>query len=160
MASKPIPARTNARILIVDDLPQMRRLIRAYLEEESEFRICGEAIDGLDAIDKAKTLKPDLIILDASMPRLNGIKAAPKLKELLPCFASRSFWNQSQCRLPYSAQTFETSYKSVAIAHALNIYSMRDQALILNRSGPRDLHSLIIFGTHCAHIVRSDQTRN
>ena len=84
MASKPIPARTNARILIVDDLPQMRKLIRAYLEEESEFRICGEAIDGLDAIDKAKNLKPDLIILDASMPRLNGIKAAPKLKEILP----------------------------------------------------------------------------
>jgi DNA-binding NarL/FixJ family response regulator len=74
----------SKRILIVDDLPQMRKLIRAYLEEQSEFRIFGEAIDGLDAIDKAKNLKPDLIILDASMPRLNGIKAAPKLKEILP----------------------------------------------------------------------------
>jgi DNA-binding NarL/FixJ family response regulator len=84
MASKPIPVRTTARILIVDDLPQMRKLIRAYLEEEREFNVCSEAIDGLDAIDKAKTLKPDLIILDASMPRMNGIKAAPKLKELLP----------------------------------------------------------------------------
>jgi DNA-binding NarL/FixJ family response regulator len=84
MASKPIPARINARILIVDDLPQMRKLMRAYLEEEREFSVCGEAIDGLDAIDKAQNLKPDLIILDASMPRLNGIKAAPKLKELLP----------------------------------------------------------------------------
>jgi DNA-binding NarL/FixJ family response regulator len=84
MASKPIPPRTDIKILIVDDLPQMRKLMRAYLEEEREFNVCGEAIDGLDAIDKAKTLKPDLIILDASMPRLNGIKAAPKLKELLP----------------------------------------------------------------------------
>jgi DNA-binding NarL/FixJ family response regulator len=86
MASKPIPAQTAAvkRILIVDDLPQMRKLIRAYLEEESDFCICGEAIDGLDAIDKAQNLKPDLIILDASMPRLNGIEAAPKLKKLLP----------------------------------------------------------------------------
>jgi DNA-binding NarL/FixJ family response regulator len=84
MASKPIPVRATARILIVDDLPQMRKVIRAYLEEESEFRVCGEATDGLDAIDQAKTLKPDLIILDASMPRLNGIKAAPKLRELLP----------------------------------------------------------------------------
>jgi two-component system response regulator DegU len=85
MASKPIPARRDAvKILIVDDLPQMRKLIRSYLEEESEFRVCGEAIDGLDAIDQAKNLKPDLIILDASMPRLNGIKAAPKLKELPP----------------------------------------------------------------------------
>jgi DNA-binding NarL/FixJ family response regulator len=86
MASKPIPAQTAAvkRILIVDDLPQMRKLIRVYLEEEPEFRVCGEAIDGLDAIDKAQNLKPDLIILDASMPRLNGIEAAPKLKKLLP----------------------------------------------------------------------------
>lgn len=84
MVSKPIPARANARILIVDDLPQMRSLIRAYLEEESEFRICGEAINGLDAIEKAKTLKPDLIVLDASMPRMNGVEAAPKLKKLLP----------------------------------------------------------------------------
>jgi DNA-binding NarL/FixJ family response regulator len=86
MASKPVPAQTAAvkRILIVDDLPQMRKLMRASLEEEREFSVCGEAIDGLDAIDKAQNLKPDLIILDASMPRLNGIEAAPKLKKLLP----------------------------------------------------------------------------
>ena len=72
------------RILIVDDLPQIRKLIRDYLEEEKEFRVCGEAIDGFDAIDKAQNLKPDLIILDASMPRMNGIEAAPKLRKLLP----------------------------------------------------------------------------
>jgi two-component system chemotaxis response regulator CheY len=71
-------------ILIVDDLEQMRKLIRAYLDEETEFLVCGEASDGLDAIDKAQNLKPDLIILDASMPRMNGIEAAPKLKKLLP----------------------------------------------------------------------------
>jgi DNA-binding NarL/FixJ family response regulator len=86
MASKPTQARVAAskRILIVDDLPQMRKLIRDHLEEEKEFRVCGEAIDGFDAIDKAQDLKPDLIILDASMPRMNGIEAAPKLKKLLP----------------------------------------------------------------------------
>src|ERR1700693_2030849 len=88
MGCKPIQARTDGgvskRILIVDDLSQMRKLIRAYLEEEREFHVCGEAIDGFDAIDKAQNLKPDLIILDASMPRMNGIEAAPKLKKLLP----------------------------------------------------------------------------
>ena len=70
----------------VHGCPQGRnpRHVRAYLEEDNEFRVCGEAIDGFDAIDKAKNLKPDLIILDASMPRMNGIEAAPKLKELLP----------------------------------------------------------------------------
>lgn len=72
------------RILIVDDLEQIRKLIRAYLEEESEFHVCGEAIDGFDAIDKAPSLEPDLIILDVSMPRMSGIDAAPKLKKLLP----------------------------------------------------------------------------
>ena len=80
MGSKPIQARTDGsvskRILIVDDLPQMRKLIRDYLEEEKEFQVCGEAIDWFDAIDKAEHLKPDLIILDASMPRMNGIEAA------------------------------------------------------------------------------------
>ena len=86
MASKLVQARADAskRILVVDDVPQVRKLVRAYLEEDNEFRVCGEAIDGFDAIDKAKDLKPDLIILDASMPRMNGIEAAPKLKELLP----------------------------------------------------------------------------
>jgi DNA-binding NarL/FixJ family response regulator len=88
MRSKSVPARADGsvtkRILIVDDLLQMRKLIRDYLEEEKEFRVCGEAIDGFDAIDKAQNLKPDLIILDASMPRMTGIEAAPKLKKLLP----------------------------------------------------------------------------
>jgi DNA-binding NarL/FixJ family response regulator len=88
MRSKSMPVRVDGsvakRILIVDDLPQMRKLIRDYLEEEREFRVCGEAIDGFDAIDKAQSLKPDLIILDASMPRMNGIEAAPKLKKLVP----------------------------------------------------------------------------
>jgi two-component system response regulator ResD len=84
--AKPMLAAAKApeRILIVDDLEQMRKLIRAYLEEETNFSICEEAIDGFDAIDKAKNLDPDLIILDASMPRMNGIEAAPKLKKILP----------------------------------------------------------------------------
>jgi DNA-binding NarL/FixJ family response regulator len=77
-------AKASNRILIVDDLPEMRKLIRTDIEEETDFCVCGEAIDGLDAIDKAQDLKPDLIILDASMPRMNGIEAAPKLKKLLP----------------------------------------------------------------------------
>jgi chemotaxis response regulator CheB len=76
--------RVSNGILLVGDLPQMRKLIRSYLEEEREFRVCGEAIDGFDAINKGEHLKPDLIIIDASMPRMNGIEAAPKLKKLLP----------------------------------------------------------------------------
>jgi DNA-binding NarL/FixJ family response regulator len=77
-------AKSSKRILIADNLAQMRKLIRAYLEEEREFRVCGEAIDGFDVIDKAQNLKPDLIILEVSMPRMSGLEAAQKLKTLLP----------------------------------------------------------------------------
>jgi DNA-binding NarL/FixJ family response regulator len=71
-------------ILIVDDHPNVRKIIRDYLENESSFEVCGEAVDGYDAIQKAKELNPDLIILDLSMPQMNGIEAARVLKKILP----------------------------------------------------------------------------
>lgn len=71
-------------ILIVDDIEEVRKIVRDFLERESGFEVCGEAVDGLDAIQKAKDLDPDLIILDMAMPRMNGIEAAPILKKLLP----------------------------------------------------------------------------
>jgi DNA-binding NarL/FixJ family response regulator len=71
-------------ILIVDDFEPMRKAVRALFESESGFDVCGEAVDGYDAIQKAQELKPDLIILDLSMPRMSGIEAAPILKKMLP----------------------------------------------------------------------------
>jgi DNA-binding NarL/FixJ family response regulator len=62
----------------------MRRAIRALFESESGFDVCGEAVDGQDAVQKAQHLKPDLIVLDLSMPRMSGIEAAPILKKMLP----------------------------------------------------------------------------
>ena len=70
-------------VLIVDDNIQLRRVIRG-LVESAGLEACGEAVDGLDAIDKARELKPDLIILDLSMPRMNGIDAARELSEICP----------------------------------------------------------------------------
>jgi DNA-binding NarL/FixJ family response regulator len=71
-------------ILIVDDFEPIRKAIRTFFESTSGFEVCGEAVDGLDAIQKARELKPDLIILDLSMPRMSGIEAAPILKKMLP----------------------------------------------------------------------------
>ena len=71
-------------VLIVDDYPAIRRAIRARFASCSELVVCGEAVDGLDAIEKARELKPDLILLDMSMPRMNGVEAASVLKGLLP----------------------------------------------------------------------------
>ena len=63
-------------VLIVDDNPEIRKLVRTYFDRETDFQICGEAVDGLDAIEKATALNPDLIILDESMPRMDGLHAA------------------------------------------------------------------------------------
>jgi DNA-binding NarL/FixJ family response regulator len=71
-------------ILIVDNNQYIRRIIRNFLESEAGFKVCGEAVDGYDAIEKAEQLKPDLIILDVSLPGMNGIRVASKLKEMHP----------------------------------------------------------------------------
>ena len=56
------------RILVVDDSAKFRYAVRAFLENQTGFEACGEAVDGADAIEKAKELKPDLILLDLVMP--------------------------------------------------------------------------------------------
>jgi DNA-binding NarL/FixJ family response regulator len=71
-------------VLIVDDYPAVRSAIRAGLERYSGFFVCGEAADGVDAIEKATKLKPDFILLDLSMPRMSGTEAASILKRLMP----------------------------------------------------------------------------
>ena len=72
------------RLLIVDDHEVVRRGVRSLLLEQSEFEVCGEAVDGQDALDKARELKPDLIVMDVSMPRLNGLEATRQLRSTLP----------------------------------------------------------------------------
>ena len=70
-------------ILVADDSRTVRRVIHNYLVERN-FNVCGEAVDGQDAIEKAEELKPDLVLLDLAMPRTNGIAAASVLKEKMP----------------------------------------------------------------------------
>ena len=73
----------SIRVLIVDHHDQIRRLVRAFFLSEFGFQICGEAVDGYEAITKAQLLKPDLIVLEVDIPRLNRVEAAPKLRKLL-----------------------------------------------------------------------------
>jgi DNA-binding NarL/FixJ family response regulator len=73
----------SKRILVADDSDTVRRVVRSYLTQR-DLDVCGEAADGEDAIEKAWELKPDLILLDAAMPRTNGIVAASVLKEMMP----------------------------------------------------------------------------
>jgi DNA-binding NarL/FixJ family response regulator len=70
-------------ILIADDSGSVRRVVHSYVTERG-FDVCGEAADGEDAIEKARELNPDLILLDVAMPRMNGIEAASVLKGMMP----------------------------------------------------------------------------
>jgi DNA-binding NarL/FixJ family response regulator len=72
------------RVLIVDDNAGVRSLVRQLFESEPDFEISGEAENGRDAVEKAENLKPDVIILDLSMPVMTGLDAAPLLRKLLP----------------------------------------------------------------------------
>jgi DNA-binding NarL/FixJ family response regulator len=71
------------RILVTDDGDSVRDIIRLFLERDG-FEVCGEAADGLEAIEQAKKLKPDLIVLDLAMPRMNGADAASILSKTMP----------------------------------------------------------------------------
>jgi DNA-binding NarL/FixJ family response regulator len=71
-------------VLLVDDSQIVRKVVRDYLETLTDWKIKGEARDGAEAIQKARELKPDVILLDYSMPNMNGIQAASELKKLLP----------------------------------------------------------------------------
>src|ERR1700693_6388603 len=71
-------------ILIVEDNAIIHRSLRRILESVNDWKVCGEAVDGFDGIEKAKELHPDLLILDLSMPRLIGLEGARVLSKTLP----------------------------------------------------------------------------
>ena len=71
-------------ILIVDDSQFERNVIRSAVEGLTRFRVCGEAGDGVDAIKKARELKPNLVIMDLAMPLMNGVEAAMVLRNSMP----------------------------------------------------------------------------
>lgn len=64
------------KILLIDDHGEARLTIRRLLADHSEWVICGEGENGLEAVEKAAALKPDIVILDLSMPKMNGLEAA------------------------------------------------------------------------------------
>jgi signal transduction histidine kinase len=72
------------RILVVDDHEFVRKGICAVLASESAHIVCGEAIDGQDAFEKAQLLRPDVVVMDISMPRLNGLQATREIKRVVP----------------------------------------------------------------------------
>jgi DNA-binding NarL/FixJ family response regulator len=74
---------SRRRILVSDDGDSVRDIIGIFLEHAG-FEVCGEAADGVEAIEQAKKLNPDLIVLDLVMPRMNGAEAASILSQTMP----------------------------------------------------------------------------
>jgi DNA-binding NarL/FixJ family response regulator len=71
-------------VLIVDDSAVLRKTLREFLEQQDGWEVCGEAANGREGIEKAQQLKPNVIVLDLSMPVMNGLEAARELTRLLP----------------------------------------------------------------------------
>jgi DNA-binding NarL/FixJ family response regulator len=72
------------RILIADDHDAVRRLLREILESEDDWTVCGEAADGVEAIECTRQLHPDLVVMDIMMPRQNGFEATREIARIAP----------------------------------------------------------------------------
>jgi DNA-binding NarL/FixJ family response regulator len=76
--------RSAVRILVVDDFELFRQIVVELLQKRPELQVVGEASDGLEALQRAAELRPDLILLDIGLPSLNGIEVARQMRSLVP----------------------------------------------------------------------------
>jgi chemotaxis response regulator CheB len=74
----------TATVLVVDDSAFMRKLIAEMIESSGAFRVVGTAADGIEALQKVRSLKPDIVTLDIEMPRLNGLQALEQIMAEMP----------------------------------------------------------------------------
>jgi DNA-binding NarL/FixJ family response regulator len=73
------------RTLIVEDHEELRNFLRLTLQNEARCIVIGEAVDGMQAVQKAEELQPDLILLDLSLPKINGMEALRRIRKRSPC---------------------------------------------------------------------------
>lgn len=72
------------QILIADDDPTIRLLLRRLFEKQADWQVCGEASNGVEAIEGVKRFKPDVVVMDLAMPVMNGLQAGPEIAKVHP----------------------------------------------------------------------------
>lgn len=103
----------GAKILIVDDAAAIRRALRTSIERRTGWKVCGEAENGKMAVDMVRELDPDVVVLDLSMPVMNGLEAARHIAALAPRTRMLMFTLHAQPELVRQAQ-------KVGISHVIS----------------------------------------
>jgi DNA-binding NarL/FixJ family response regulator len=117
--------------MIVDDHELMRRGVRTLLES-TDHEVCGEAVDGKDAIDKAQQLEPDLIIMDLSLPIIGGVEATLKILSILPKTEVIIFSQHS------SIQLAEQAFRIGACGYVVKSAAAQDLLAAIDNVGRRE----------------------
>lgn len=112
-------------VLIADDQDVIRRMLCMLFSSQSDFEVCGEAENGQEAVEMAQVLHPDLILLDLSMPIMNGIEAAGELKRLMPMTPIIVFSGFSDV---FSAKEAEKTGISACVSKAASLSVLLEKA--------------------------------
>lgn len=105
------------RLLVVDDYEPWRHFVGTTFEKYPELQIIGEASDGLEAVQKAQELLPDLILMDIGLPRLSGIEAAMRIHQLVP-----------SAKILFISQNSDSDVVEAALSNGASGYLLKTEA--------------------------------